>query len=244
MSGAHYDGVAVPKPANGEGAPKSPRRPHRRHGWAAQRPGATILLLACTLRIIRAALTLSHRIGRAYQPAPPCLGGFDTQGQEPGEAEGVWTGGLLPLPPVRSAPGGASTLPADNPTTPILERARKLAGLWVVEDNGQDAYLAWMDFCQDWARHRLKQFYFERHDDQLEPPRERTNPCCTAQWTWEHGMRAPPYRTTSELDRMANDICEEAWDQGRDVRGHLVALVRALQQRGLLPRWFYQVVAG
>ena len=129
-------------------------------------------------------------------------------------------------------------------TAPILDRARRLAGLWVVEDNGQDAYLAWMDFCQDWARHRLKQFYFEKHDDQLEPPRERTNPCCTAQWAWEHGMRAPPYRTTEELDRMANDICEEAWDQGRDIRGHLVALVRALQQWGLLPRWFYQAVAG
>ena len=123
-------------------------------------------------------------------------------------------------------------------------RARKLAGLWVIEDNGQDAYLAWMEFCQDWARHRLKQIYFEKYDAQAEPPRERTNPCYTAQWAWEHGMRAPPYRTTSELDRMANDICDEAWDQGRDIRGHLVALVRALQQRGLLPNWFYQVVAG
>ena len=146
-------------------------------------------------------------------------------------------------PPGWSMPGGAPTPSEDSSTAPILDRARKLAGLWVVDDNGQDAYLAWMDFCQDWARHRLKQIYFETHDFQEEPPRERTNPCCTAQWAWKHG-RPPPYRTTNELDRMANDICEEAWDQGRGIRGHLVALVRALQQRGLLPRWFYQVVAG
>ena len=128
--------------------------------------------------------------------------------------------------------------------TPILERARKLAGLWVIGDNGQGAYLEWMDFCQDWARHRLKQSYFEKYDNYTDTPRERTNPCCTAQGTWEHGMRAPPYRTTQELDRMANDICEEAWDQGKDIRGHLVALVRASQQRGLLPKWFYQAVTG
>ena len=146
-------------------------------------------------------------------------------------------------PPVWSMPGGAPTPSEDSSTAPILDRARKLAGLWVVDDNGQDAYLAWMDFCQDWARHRLKQIYFETHDFQEEPPRERTNPCCTAQWAWKHG-RPPPYRTTNELDRMANDICEEAWDEGRDIRGHLVALIRMLQQRGLLPKWFYSVVTG
>ena len=128
--------------------------------------------------------------------------------------------------------------------TPILERARKLAGLWVIDDNGQSAYLEWMAFCQDWARHRLKQFYFEKYDNDMDLPRERTNPCFTAQWTWEHDMRMPPYRTTQELDRMANDICEEAWDQGKDIRGHLVALVRSLQQRGILPTWFSRAVTG
>ena len=155
-----------------------------------------------------------------------------------------WMSGLGPTAPLRLVPGDAPTGTTDEPRAPILERARKLAGLWVINDNGQNAYLEWMEFCQDWARHRLKQLYFEKYDPDMAPPRERTNPCCTAQWTWEHDMRMPPYRTTQELDRMANDICEEAWDQGKDIRGHLVALVRSLQQRGILPKWFYQGVTG
>ena len=135
-------------------------------------------------------------------------------------------------------------MPADDGSiAPIFERARKLAGLWVVGDDAQKAYLEWLDFSQDWARHRLKQIYFETYHFCEDPPRERTNPCCTAQWTWRHG-RAPPYRTTEELDRMAYDICDEAWNQGRELRGHLVGLIRGLQQRGLLPRWFFSTVTG
>ena len=173
----------------------------------------------------------------------PCLGkhGVSAYGTD-WSLEGM-SSILTTALPVRRLTGDRPTPSADSSTAPILDRARKLAGLWVVDDNGQEAYLAWMDFCQDWARHRLKQIYFETHHFSEDPPRERTNPCCTAQWAWRHG-RAPPYRTTEELDRMANDICEEAWDQGRDIRGHLVALIRMLQQRGLLPRWFYSTVIG
>ena len=126
----------------------------------------------------------------------------------------------------------------------ILERARKLAGLWVMADNGQNAYLEWMDFCQDWARHRLKQTYFERYDVHAEPPRERANPCYMAQWAWDNAPDPLPRRTTAELDRMADVVCEEAWTQGRDVREVLVSLVRRLQTGGLLPKWFYQAVVG
>ena len=173
----------------------------------------------------------------------PCLGEHDVLKYGTDWSLECTPGILTTAPPARRWTGDHPTPPVAGSTTPILDRARKLAGLWVVDDNGQEAYLAWMDFCQDWARHRLKQIYFETHHFSEDPPRERTNPCYTAQWAWQHG-RAPPFRTKEELDRMANDICEEAWDQGRDIRGHLVALVRMLQQRGLLPRWFYSTVMG
>ena len=173
----------------------------------------------------------------------PCLGKHDVSAYGTDWSLEGMPSILTTALPARRLTGDHPTPPADGSTTPILDRARKLAGLWVVDDNGQEAYLAWMDFCQDWARHRLKQIYFETHHFSEDPPRERTNPCYTAQWAWQHG-RAPPFRTKEELDRMANDICEEAWDQGRDIRGHLVALVRMLQQRGLLPRWFYSTVMG
>ena len=147
-------------------------------------------------------------------------------------------------PPGRSTPGGETAPTTEIPTAAILQRARKLAGLWVMEDNAQATYLEWMDFCQDWARHRLKQIYFEQYDFQSVPSRERTNPAYVAQWAWENAPNAPPYRTTAELDRMANDICEEAWDHGHDIRAVLVSLVRRLQTGGLLPQWFYQAVVG
>ena len=214
------------------------------YSWRrTSRLGSVSLYLVCALQSWRIGWLPTRPTRHAYHLARPCS---DRHGASVHKADwslGVVAGTLTAALPSRSMPGGGPTPSEDGSTAPILERARKLAGLWVVDDNGQDAYLAWMDFCQDWARHRLKQIYFETHHFREDPPRERTNPCCTAQWAWRHG-RAPPYRTTEELDRMANDICEEAWDQGRDIRGHLVALIRMLQQRSLLPRWFYSVVTG
>ena len=229
-------------PADGEGASNSLGQLRWKCVGAVQRLVIMILRLTCTLHGMRASLTLSQEAGRVDRTASPCP--RPSCAQDLSEDVGVWTGGLVPLPPVRSMPESDSTQTANSPTTPILERARKLAGLWVVDDNRQDAYLAWMEFCQDWARHRLKQIYFERDDGQSGPTRERTNPAYVAQWAWENAPHVPPYRTTAELDRMAYDICEEAWDHGRDVREVLVSLVRRLQWGGLLPRWFYQAVVG
>ena len=145
-------------------------------------------------------------------------------------------------PTPRTLAGEGMPPTTESVTTPILGRARKLAGLWVTADNGQAAYLEWMEFCEDWARHRLKQTYFERPDVNAEPPRERVNPSYLAWWEWVNAPDPPPRRTSAQLDQMAHDICEEAWDQGRNLREVLVALVRRLQQGALLPAWFYQVV--
>ena len=239
MDQAHYDDEAMLREASGGNVTSTPGRSNR--GGTAQCLGSMLLVFIYALHSSTVASTLAHRAPWCQPTHSGCSHilyyAFD-------EHVGGWMSGLVPMAPLRLVPTDASTAPAEEPRTPILERARKLAGLWVIDDNGQNAYLEWMDFCQDWARHRLKQFYFEKYDNDMDLPRERTNPCFTAQWTWEHDMRAPPYRTTQELDRMANDICEEAWDQGKDIRGHLVALVRSLQQRGILPKWFYQGVTG
>ena len=68
-------------------------------------------------------------------------------------------------PQPRSLAGEDVVLPTETVTAPILGQARKLAGLWVTSDNGQAAYLDWMAFCEDWARHRLRQAYYEVHDE-------------------------------------------------------------------------------
>ena len=207
------------------------------------RLGSACLCLVCALQSWRTVGLPTRPARQVEHWTGPCPGRHGVSVHKADWNLGGVASNFTTTLPMRRLPGGGPTPSEDGSTAPILDRARKLAGLWVVDDNGQDAYLAWMDFCQDWARHRLKQIYFETHHFCEDPPRERTNPCCTAQWAWRHG-RAPPYRTTEELDRMANDICEEAWDQGRDIRGHLVALIRMLQQRGLLPKWFYSTVIG
>ena len=242
MTGKHYGGGTLPAPAWKNGWPQTPGPWRWKYGWASC-TGGVCLHLVCFLLSWRAPWRLSRHAEHVYRSAGLRPSGHSVLTHQVEQCDGDGAVAPRATPPSWSRPGGASTPVDESSTAPILDRARKLAGLWVVDDNGQDAYLAWMDFCQDWARHRLKQIYFEAHDFQEEPPRERTNPCCTAQWAWKHG-RPPPYRTTNELDRMANDICEEAWDEGRDIRGHLVALIRMLQQRGLLPKWFYSVVAG
>ena len=141
-----------------------------------------------------------------------------------------------PTPRARTGEEGLPT--TESVTAPILARARKLAGLWVAADKGQASYLEWMDFCEDWARHRLKQM-----DVNAEPPRERANPVYMAWWAWAHAPDPLPRRTSIQLDQMAHDICEEAWDQGRNLREVLMALARRLQERALLPTWFFQAIA-
>ena len=239
MDQAHYDDEAMPRGPSDNMATSPPGRSSR--GGTAPCLGSVLFALTYAFRSSTAASTLARRIPWCPSTHSGCS---HTLYYALDEHVGGWMSGLGLTAPLRLVPRDAPAVTAEEPRAPILERARKLAGLWVIDDNGQNAYLEWMDFCQDWARHRLKQFYFEKYDPDMAPPRERTNPCFTAQWTWEHDMRMPPYRTTQELDRMANDICEEAWDQGKDIRGHLVALVRSLQQRGILPTWFSRAVTG
>ena len=188
----------------------------RQHGWTDG--GTTRCLL--TIDLPHGALTVQARTQTG--PAAPH--------------------GLSPTP--HTLPGEGMPPTTESVRAPILGRARKLAGLWVTADNGQSAYLDWMEFCEDWARYRLKQTYFERLDVNAEPPRERVNPSYLAQWEWENAPDPPPRRTSAQLDQMAHDICEEAWDQGRNLREVLVALVRRLHQGALLPAWFYQAVVA
>ena len=248
----HPSGEAMLSPYYGRGAAPTTDRTSKLGpvwvwAWRLSWLGSAGLPLACGVQSRWAAEPHTHPARCIQQAASPFLAGRRAA------IAGLKSGGyptpagkkdtLQDSPPSRTMPGSGPMPADDGSTAPIFERARKLAGLWIVGDDAQQAYLEWLDFCQDWARHRLKQIYFETYDFCEDPPRERTNPCCTAQWTWRHG-RAPPYRTTEELDRMAYDICDEAWNQGRELRGHLVGLIRGLQQRGLLPRWFFSTVAG
>ena len=132
--------------------------------------------LVALLYVLSAATAPSHQDWQMQTHLCPWLLMGGSLNEAPGNCAGPQSAVNVPgspLPPSRSVPGGEALPTAGTAVASILERARKLAGLWVMEDNGQTTYLEWMEFCQDWARHRLKQTYFERYDVHAEPPRER-----------------------------------------------------------------------
>ena len=112
---------------------------------------------------------------------------------------------------------------------PILARAKKLAGTWVVADTQEAAYQEWMEWCEDWVRDRLKQTYYEIWD---------------VEWfTRVAAPHTPPTRSPAQLDKMARDICEEAWTDTKETR----VIFREMSARfpqSVRPHWLFQDTPG
>ena len=79
---------------------------------------------------------------------------------DPSAARGVWEQRLSGY---AMTPSGEQP-PPEAVKQPILERARKMAATWVTSEDGEASYRDWMEFCEDWVRHRLKQNYYGIHD--------------------------------------------------------------------------------
>ena len=118
--------------------------------------------------------------------------------------------------------------PPEAVKQPILERARKMAATWVTSEDGEASYRDWMEFCEDWVRHRLKQNYYEIHD--------------VVRWERATGPPTPPHRMSAQLDQMAHDICPEAWGQATGLRDLMMALVRRCGP--MIPSWVPRWRAG
>ena len=102
-----------------------------------------------------------------------------------------------------------------------------MAGTWVTSEDGETSYRDWMAFCEDWVRHRLKQSYCEIQGG--------------AWFERSTAPHTPPYLSGAQLDRMAHDICLEAWGQARDLRDLMLALVRRCGP--MIPNWLFRPVS-